>query len=57
MSTISSEGIIIGILSTVTCAVYILVFSPAGIYRVVSGAGIFVGLTTLLISMPSGSPI
>ena len=57
MSTISSEGIIIGILSTVTFSAYILVFSPAGILRVISGAGVIVGMATLLISMPSRSPI
>jgi len=57
MSTLWSQGIILGILITATSSVYVIVYSPAGILRVISGAGVLVGMATLLISMPSGSPI
>ena len=57
MSILWTQGIILGILITATSSVYVIVYSPAGILRVISGAGVLVGMATLLISMPSGSPI
>jgi len=57
MSTLWPTGIILGILITAASSVYVMVYSPAGIYRVISGAGVIVGMATLLISMPSRSPI